>query len=586
MRDWRPCPVGGSPAIDCSDQWFGATRANQLHDGIGALETRSGALEVRTGTLESHTAGWVNIAEYGAKGDGSTDDTAAIQAALNTGKRVLIPAGTYRVTSTLTWNTPRGLVLEGSGNRSAVLSWDGASGGDVLLVEACKNSTIRDLGILGNSNPSKRPTRIVNMHSTAGGGGCSFERVRLGGDDSATMATYGVDYVTPNGIGNDQAYFYRAEINHCTHAVHFNSANAKNMRFEACEFSYGSTGVYCEHGDIRWRNGLVSVMDTAAFQFGINNGSVIEGADMEECDRFVLFTGEGVSSPNGNGSPLTLTGNRFAGNYVNADGRAIVYRSNGPLAVRGNQLGEFGVSNSVPMTISVDAGGNPATAMVEGNSFGVWGSAYATPLVSENTVTQFILQRNLYFDGSGASIAGAWDDADPVSPPASSLLGSGGDLTQSPWAALGPTNLSVVSLPKLKGFPSGGTVKVAPTAGSFASGAYQAYTYGAGAYTLAAYVHAGTWPYLALDFRNGGSAGAVFDLSNGSVGFSDSGMTAATPVNLGGGWWLVSISGTPGAGASYPEIYLSGSRTANARSATWAGTETAYVRWVNMTANP
>ena len=45
--------------------------------------------------------GIVSVLEFGARGDGVTDDTAAIQAALNTGRVVYLPAGTYLVSSTL-----------------------------------------------------------------------------------------------------------------------------------------------------------------------------------------------------------------------------------------------------------------------------------------------------------------------------------------------------------------------------------------------------------------------------------------------------------------------------------------------------
>ena len=44
----------------------------------------------------------INVRNYGAKGDGVTDDTAALQAALNTGRAIFLPKGHYLVTDMLT----------------------------------------------------------------------------------------------------------------------------------------------------------------------------------------------------------------------------------------------------------------------------------------------------------------------------------------------------------------------------------------------------------------------------------------------------------------------------------------------------
>ena len=45
---------------------------------------------------------WANLRSLGAKGDGVTDDTAAIRAAIKTHRTIFVPAGRYRVTDTIT----------------------------------------------------------------------------------------------------------------------------------------------------------------------------------------------------------------------------------------------------------------------------------------------------------------------------------------------------------------------------------------------------------------------------------------------------------------------------------------------------
>ena len=67
-----------------------------------------------------------NVSDYGATGDGVTDDTAAIQAAITAaqtagGGRVYLPGGTYLLTAALTISTS-GIILEGAG-------WGGGTGG-------------------------------------------------------------------------------------------------------------------------------------------------------------------------------------------------------------------------------------------------------------------------------------------------------------------------------------------------------------------------------------------------------------------------------------------------------------------------
>ena len=63
---------------------------------------------------------WVSVKDFGAVGDGVADDTAAIQNALNTGKAVYVPAGTYNITA-LIYTTAHGQRVYGDGNLQTVI---------------------------------------------------------------------------------------------------------------------------------------------------------------------------------------------------------------------------------------------------------------------------------------------------------------------------------------------------------------------------------------------------------------------------------------------------------------------------------
>ena len=83
-----------------------ATQINFQNAGTGAVQRTSSAKE----------SDIVSVKDFGAKGDGTTDDTTAIQNAINSlsvSGSVLFPAGTYKVTSAITLKT--GVSLSGYG---------------------------------------------------------------------------------------------------------------------------------------------------------------------------------------------------------------------------------------------------------------------------------------------------------------------------------------------------------------------------------------------------------------------------------------------------------------------------------------
>jgi hypothetical protein len=108
--------------------------------------------------------------DFGAKGDGQADDTAALQAAIDAaqkhGRQALayVPSGEYRVTKSLEV-TGRDWRLGGSGTHSRLL-WHGPDGGTVMRVHDPDGVTIENLDI-GNGGTKKQAIDILQTGSGA-----------------------------------------------------------------------------------------------------------------------------------------------------------------------------------------------------------------------------------------------------------------------------------------------------------------------------------------------------------------------------------------------------------------------------------
>lgn len=83
---------------------------------------------------------WANVKDlYGAAGDGQTDDTAALQRALDEVATpghpavLYLPAGTYRITRSLQFFGRVGASLVGEAPETTVIRWDGPAGGEMMF---------------------------------------------------------------------------------------------------------------------------------------------------------------------------------------------------------------------------------------------------------------------------------------------------------------------------------------------------------------------------------------------------------------------------------------------------------------------
>ena len=120
-----------------------ANEINYNEGGVGAVTT----------TVQAKLQEFVSVTDFGAKGDGTTDDTAAIQAAINSGVgSVYFPTGTYIVSGiTLVSNQK----LYGNGSSSIIKSTNATADATqgVFNATSISNVEICDLKFQGINRP-------------------------------------------------------------------------------------------------------------------------------------------------------------------------------------------------------------------------------------------------------------------------------------------------------------------------------------------------------------------------------------------------------------------------------------------------
>jgi hypothetical protein len=121
------------------------------------LDGRLPQSQLTAGTFRTS---WFSVLDYGAVGDGATDDTAAIQAAINAahaytvvnpngGGLVYFPSASYKITSALT--VYNNLTLLGSGDGNTQIKASSLTGINALTGSALSNVVIEKLSFLGTA---------------------------------------------------------------------------------------------------------------------------------------------------------------------------------------------------------------------------------------------------------------------------------------------------------------------------------------------------------------------------------------------------------------------------------------------------
>lgn len=280
-------------------RYFQALPQGTTDSGASAF-TRTGAYAA--GTVGASLQTWFNVkdAPFNAKGDGVTDDTAAIQAAIvaaKVGGVVYLPGGKYKITSTLTLYA--GVTLQGASGVATAFGvhtytknptrlWQAtAATPHVLVTGTASVDTVCDWNIFdicfaGVSAPAYNDAPQAGKYGVHCRGTapysayrssierCTFfsleDGIRVEGYDTGA----GIDWQLDNVLIQRNAFFQ------CQNGVNLNTINADAWLIQMNVFAVPPNGksVYCQ------RSGYCVAASNYAVPGYATNGTLATGTEM------------------------------------------------------------------------------------------------------------------------------------------------------------------------------------------------------------------------------------------------------------------------------------------------------------------
>ena len=196
------------------------------------------------GSAHAQTKLRVDVSDYGAVGDGSTDDTSAIQSAVDThgAATVYLPPGTYLLDGTVTIYGGQELV----GDSATLLTkrTDGTSSAQRVMISAdgpASDITVRGLRFEDAGSGFNTP---IFLNGTNG----AFERVTVDGCEFVNFSGYAIRHAgTEQNLGRDFAYTdntHRDCRYTCANISHWRGVVVSGNRFYNGGIADGQWNIY------------------------------------------------------------------------------------------------------------------------------------------------------------------------------------------------------------------------------------------------------------------------------------------------------------------------------------------------------
>ena len=283
---------------------------------VGFQQSGAGAV-VRT--AQDKMREWVSVKDFGAVGDGVTDDTAAIQAALDYAisvrKSLYFPRtslgalGMYRTTSSIVISS--GIRVFGEGNNYCGLLCDGCSG---FVIQAGVNFvTIESLAIVQSVRYSGGSPNNFNAIETQGIAGslCTWHVYRDLFVDGFKWAFY-LPFTWSSVINSINAVFCYGGINSPGQSVNNAVSNCNISGVSAA----GSVGILIGDGVTPTEGWMIQDSVLIYFAVGVHghyaNNSHVRGCIIDFCTQRGVFLQSSAAGPSTNWI--------IADNYIATDG--------------------------------------------------------------------------------------------------------------------------------------------------------------------------------------------------------------------------------------------------------------------------
>ncbi len=278
--------------------------------------------QTATPTPTGQPANSINVKDYGAKGDGVTDDTANLKVAFNTavtqGKIAWVPAGTYRISNLI---VPDGVKITGVNMSQSWLKGNTIFGSN----QEFSNLKFGDSGFSTSNRNGATNTMFTNCHFRGGGGdrlSVNAPVIMIGlGQNSASHISF-IDSEIERNMGTQPTYPATSENllpwNNIsiTEGPGINGAHIDNILFKNCHIgvSNSRTDIPRNIGSPAAALEATTPGDGNTLLHGYSNitlvDNIFEAADIfgvDFSDGYLYGTTERAAGP------ITMTGNLFMG---------------------------------------------------------------------------------------------------------------------------------------------------------------------------------------------------------------------------------------------------------------------------------